>query len=102
MSAVSRPSHVDQQRGDRGADARADASQSIWSTPKTRAMHLVRDRALDEGEAGDVDQGVADAQEPEHDQREAGCRPEPEGDQRDAPEHDSDHERRAEAPGAGE
>ena len=62
--------------------------------PENAREHLVRHRALDESEEGDVEYRVACTDDGQQHQRECVVRPYPDQRQRQPPEHDAEDERR--------
>ena len=83
MSAASTPS----QEMSAGASRRADAHRcepEHLDDPEDPGEDVVGDGSLDEGETGDVDEGVPDAHEREGDHRDGDVLPEADGDEREA------------------
>ena len=87
-------------RGDR-ADPDGHRDQALQH-PEDPGQHLVGRQPAEQGEAGDVDQRVADADEGEEDERRALLRHDADERERQPPQGDPDGEPRAEASGADE
>ena len=83
------------------ADAHRREHEHLDDT-KHPGEHLIRNRALNEREPGDVHDRAAYADEPEQQDRDGRRGPEAEDDQRNAPEDDPEHEGRAESSCAGQ